>query len=134
MASTPENSFISGVHKHLGAGVYHMKNHNPFTAGVADCWYSGKARDLWVEYKFVVLPKRDTTIITPDLSALQRVWLRQRHEEGRNVAVLVGCKEGAVILRTPSVWEGGITAAAFRATMISRRAAAETLSNFVNLS
>ena len=132
--ATPENTFIAGVHKYLDESVYHMKNNNVYTGGVPDVWYSGIVRDLWVEYKFVVVPKRDTTLVVPNLSALQKQWLRKRHKEGRNVAVIVGCKEGAIILRNPAAWEGGITAAAFRANVITRRATAEILSKSVNLS
>lgn len=132
--ATPENTFIVGVHKYLDESVYRMKNNNVYTGGIPDVWYSGVIRDLWVEYKFVVVPKRDTTLVVPNLSALQKKWLRERHKEGRNVAVIIGCKEGATILRDPATWESGVTAAAFRASMISRRATAETLSNFVNLS
>lgn len=132
--ATPENTFIAGVHKHLDESVYRMKNNNIYNAGIADVWYSGRARDLWVEYKFAVLPKRGTTFVVPGLSELQKKWLRERHTEGRNVAVIVGCKEGAIILRNPVAWEGGVTAATFRATIISRRTAAETIGRFVHLS
>lgn len=121
------------MHRHLDAGVYHMKNNNQFIAGIPDVWYSGRARDIWVEYKFIVVPKRDSTIITPDLSQLQKKWLRDRRSEGRDVAVAVGCKDGAVFFNEPVLWEGGLTTAAFRAAMISRRSLAQHLSDFVNL-
>lgn len=102
MSAKPENTFIGSVHKHLPSSVYHMKNNNPYNSGIADVWYSGLEGDLWIEYKFIVLPKRDSTVIdlvggkNPDISALQQKWLRDRHSEGRNVGVIVGCKEGGV--------------------------------------
>ena len=104
MARGPENTFISSVHKHLPTKLYRMKNHNQYNGGIADVWYSGKGRDLWVEYKFIEVPKRpDTTIDlvsgkSPEISALQQEWLRARHEEGRNVGVIVGSKDGGIWL------------------------------------
>lgn len=93
MAKQPEGTFIASVHKHLPEGLYRQKNHNPYNGGIADVWYSGE-RDLWVEYKFLVLPKRDTTVIDlvggkePSISRLQQEWLHSRHCEGRNVGVI----------------------------------------------
>lgn len=117
--ATPENSFISGVHKYVQC--YAEKMNNPYRGGTPDVWYSGSARDLWVEYKFIKIPLRPATIVVPDLSALQKMWLRNRKAEKRNVAVIVGCKEGAVILLTPSDWEQGLRADKFRSTIVSRR-------------
>ena len=63
----PETVFTNSVHTHLDrATLYWMKNHNEYVGGVFDCWYSGKgdsSTDLWIEYKFVVLPKRDATLV-----------------------------------------------------------------------
>lgn len=102
MATKPENVFVNNIKKHLPAGVYSMKNNNPFTAGVADVWYSGVAGDIWIEYKW--LPKQPKTTFRPALSQLQIKWLRERHIEGRNIAVVVGCPDGAIILRNLD-WE-----------------------------
>lgn len=107
MSQGPENTFIGSVHKHLPTGLYHMKNHNQYNGGIADVWYSG-VRDLWVEYKFIVVPKRPDTVIdlitgkNPAISYLQQEWLRSRHEEGRSVGVIVGSKDGGV-------WFPGLT-------------------------
>ena len=109
-----------------------MKNNNIYTGGIADCWYSGVTNDLWVEYKYVVVPKRATTMIVPDLSALQLEWLTDRKGEGRNVAVIVGCKEGAVILEDAALWTTGVSTEKFRSAIISRRSAAEYIDGFVN--
>ena len=108
MSSGPENRFIQAIHRLLPARVYRMKNHNPYVGGVADCWYSGTAGDLWVEYKFLELPKKPTTIVdlcggsSPALSALQQEWLRSRHHEGRSVGVIIGTRSGGV-------WRPGIS-------------------------
>lgn len=125
MSSKPENTFISSVHRHLPGDLYRMKNHNQYNGGIADVWYSGTETDLWVEYKFLVLPKRATTVIdlisgdNPSISRLQQDWLRSRHAEGRNVGVIVGCKEGGVWFPGTS-WGRTYTAEWFRSCVISR--------------
>jgi hypothetical protein len=125
--SGPENTFIASVHRHLPSEseLYRMKNNNMFNSGIADCWYSA-ARDLWIEWKFVIVPKRDDTMIDlhagkkPAMTALQREWLRRRHEEGRNVWVGIGSKDGGVILTDPRYWEQPFDAAWFRAKLFPR--------------
>lgn len=94
-----EHSFVKGVHEQLkkrSPGIYKWKINARFVRGVPDAWYSGPAGDLWVEYKWLSrTPKRK---FTPGLSAHQLKWLRERHAEGRAVAVIVGCPAGAVVL------------------------------------
>lgn len=76
---------------------------NPYRGGTADYWYSGNKSDLWVEYKWLAkVPVKTTNLTTgkkPALSMLQQKWLEKRHDEGRNVAVVVGLPEGVIILR-----------------------------------
>lgn len=119
MSTKPENTFIASVHRHLARKVYRMKNNNPYLGGVPDCWYSGKRGDLWAEYKFVILPKKPDTLIKIDLSPLQLLWLQGRQTEGRNLCVIVGCKDGGVWLSYPE-WEQTFTAAQFKSKLISR--------------
>lgn len=128
--ATPENTFIGSVHRHLPEAVYHMKNHNQYVGGIADCWYSGPAGDLWVEYKFVVLPKRDGTMIVPDLSALQIDWLKNRSKEGRRVGVIIGCKEGGVWLPALA-WVNPLTTVEFCKLMMPRSDLAEVIAKLV---
>jgi hypothetical protein len=131
--SKPETTFTAGVHKHLPPGredPYWMKNNNLYTSGIWDVWYSGPFRDLWVEYKFIELPKRDDTMIDFGLSELQKQWGRDREREGRNLAVIVGCKEGGVILRGPSVWEPTMTRERFAGLLVSRKNIAQWIMDF----
>ena len=93
----PENRFIAGVHKHLPR-TYTEKMSNPWRAGTPDVWYSGEQGDLWVEYKFIERIPRSKDIL-PDLTPRQKRWLNQRHDEGRNVAVVLGTPTGGVIYR-----------------------------------
>lgn len=126
MSVKPENTFIQSIHKHLPLGVYRMKNNNPYIGGIPDCWYSGKARDLWVEYKFLQrVPVR--AAVMADLSALQIQWLNNRYAEGRRVAVIIGCKEGGVIL-TDLQWE--LSQPDFKAQLKDRKALAKSIYRF----
>ncbi len=134
MSKGPENTFIGSVHKHLPAWLYHMKNHNQYNGGIADVWYSG-VRDLWVEYKFIVVPKRPDTVIdlitgkNPAISYLQQEWLRSRHEEGRSVGVIVGSKDGGVWF--PGLaWDRTYTAAEFCQLVASRKELANQIVQF----
>lgn len=127
MSRGPENTFIASVHKHLPESVYWMKNHNEYNGGIADVWYDGPCGDLWVEYKFIVLPKRSTTLVPVDLSDLQAEWLRDRKFNGRNVAVVVGCKEGGVWFDDPRHWERSHPAAAFRSLIMTRQEIADRI-------
>ena len=117
--ATPENTFIGSVHRHLPAELYRMKNHNQYNGGIPDVWYSGPVGDLWIEYKFNVLPKRADTLVVPGLSELQKNWLRSRHDEGRQVGVIIGCKEGGVWFPGVS-WQEPTVAERFRSMVASR--------------
>lgn len=132
--SGPETRFIASVHKHLPTvdEFYRLKMHNQYNAGGADLWYSGRRRDLWVEYKWVDLPKRDDTMISiidgkkPSLSVLQQHWIRGRVSEGRDVWVIVGCKIGGAILNNG--WGGGRWRTDdFRERVITRQEIARTV-------
>lgn len=104
-----ESGFTSTVHKKLPITVYKWKIQATMTGGIPDAYYSGDRADLWVEYKLLnKLPKKQSTLLIPKLSALQSKWLRDRHNEGRNVAVILGHKEGSYIF-TNLEWEAGIT-------------------------
>lgn len=136
MSAKPENQFIASVHKHLPVDLYRMKNHNQYNAGIADVWYSGVNEDLWVEYKFIVIPKRDDTVIdlvdckNPSISHLQQQWLKGRDAEGRNVGVIVGCKEGGVWFPNCS-WDFTYTAGQYREWLDSRQVLAGFINSFV---
>lgn len=124
MARKPENQFISSIHEHMVQGMpYRMKNSNDFIAGIADVWYSGIQMDMWVEYKFVEkIPKTEKFRL--DLTPRQLEWLRDRHEEGREVVVILGTKEGGVIFEDRR-WESTFSQAELKGWTISRKAIAE---------
>ena len=130
MSRQPENTFIASVHKHLPKELYRIKNNNMYNSGQPDCWYSGSAGDLWIEYKLVVLPKRDDTLIVPNLSALQMEWLTDRSKEGRRVGVIVGAKEGGVWL-PDLAWANPLKAIEFRKLMMPRSELAEVIAKLI---
>ena len=134
MSKGPENTFIGAIHKLLPPALYRMKNNNPYNSGIADCWYSD-VEDLWIEYKFIVLPKRADTLIDlkagkqPALSRLQQDWLRERSAEGRNVWVIVGHKNGGVIFEDDA-WKHAWTCAEYRNATLTRQQIAEYITHF----
>ncbi len=93
-----EAQYTQTIIKGLPRKIYSWKIMNMMQNGVPDCYFSGNKNDLWIEVKYVTVPKRDTTLITPNLSALQIKWITERQQEGRNVAVLIGSKQGSCIL------------------------------------
>ena len=105
-----EHGYIRSIHRRLPASIYRWKINDNFEGGVADAYYSGEEGDLWIEYKYLpALPKRSTTPIRTCLSAQQRLWLTRRHSEGRQVAVVIGSPDGAVIQTTPDAWNDAMT-------------------------
>lgn len=136
MSAKPESTFIESVHRHLSPTLYRIKNHNVFNAGIADVWYSGTSADLWIEYKFIVVPKRLDTVIDmvggkkPDISHLQQDWLRARHAEGRNVGVIIGSKLGGVWLPGIS-WDRTFTTEEFLADSRERKSLANIITDLV---
>jgi hypothetical protein len=138
MSSGPENTFITSVHRHLPKSLYRMKNHNQYNGGIADVWYSGKKADQWIEYKFIVVPKRDGTVIDlinrplkgdSVISSLQQDWLGKRHAEGRNVGVIVGSKDGGVWFPGLS-WNMLYTADDFKQRLNTRQDLAGIIARF----
>lgn len=124
----PESQFIKSVHRYIPAGVYWMKNHNQYNGGIPDVWYSGNRADLWVEYKFIEVPKRGETIIDLSglLSALQQDWLAARYAEGRNVAVIVGSVDGGVWYDKLG-WQVPIATKAFLSRLADRKTLAANI-------
>ena len=102
-----ESQFTQAINRAVREhGVYCWKISDRYRAGVPDCWYSGPGGDIWIEYKY--LKRQPRRWYTPGLSQLQLQWLNERHEEGRRVAVVVGCPDGAQWLEPPyegqAVW------------------------------
>lgn len=93
-----EHGFIKAVHRKLPPALYRWKIHDNFTGGVPDAWYAGPNGSLFIEYKYVTLPKKPSTRIKTGLSALQLAWLDTMCDYKVVVAVIIGSKTGAIIL------------------------------------
>lgn len=116
-----ESQYTQAIHRHLPKEVYRWKINDNFQGGVPDAYYSGTKADLWVEYKYLQkLPKRETTLIVPNLSTLQLDWLRTREREGRKIVVIIGSPEGGCVLYC-SQWESGISLSHFRNEAMSKK-------------
>jgi hypothetical protein len=101
-----EHGFIKAVHRHLSPEVYRWKIHDTYTGGVPDAFYMGPAGSLWVEYKYVTLPKRSTTVVTFGLSQLQIAWLTKAQMCGQLAVVIVGYERSAVVVTDPQLFKG----------------------------
>lgn len=86
-------------------------------------WYSGSHKDMWIEYKYITnVPVKSS--IKLQLSELQKLWLRDRHAEGRNVAVICGCKQGGVVF-TDRDWENPTEPSVFTSRILTRKDVAQ---------
>jgi hypothetical protein len=88
-----------------------------YTNGTPDQYYDrdqvtnpGRARDLWVEYKWLAQPPVRTFV--PKLSDLQERWAERRWKSGKNMWVIVGfpatrdatVAKAGIILIGPNNW------------------------------
>jgi len=123
--SNPETRFYSAVHKLLPISIHREKMHNIYRGGTADVWYSGNLDDLWVEYKWIAkLPKKALVRLGKLLSPLQQQWLEGRHEEGRNIVVILGSPEGAWVFEG-AAWKEPVSPDAIRTVGVTKRNVAD---------
>ena len=121
----PETRYYTAVNKLLPRIIHREKMHNMYRGGTADLWYSGSLDDLWAEYKWIAkLPKKTFVRLERELSPLQQRWLTGRHEEGRNVVVILGTPEGAWICEGVG-WKEPIDPADIRARALSKQFVAD---------
>lgn len=92
-----ESQYTKNVHKKIPEPYKCWKINDNFQGGVPDAFYmnpTSKSRNLWAEYKFIKsLPIRPSTIIVPNLSELQSIWLENAHNAGETVRVIVGVEK-----------------------------------------
>jgi len=128
-----EHSFIKKVHRLLPNSIFLWKIADPFQGGVPDALYFGQdGTTLFVEYKFVQKrPVRPTTIIKPNLSAQQQIWLSSLHERKQNVLVVLGHGADCSIFSTPKHWTEGIANADLQPSTIKELA--ETIASVLGV-
>lgn len=100
----PESQYIARVHKCLDKRVHREKMHNRYRRGMADVWYSGPASDLWVEYKWMPVVRKQG-FLNPSklLEPLQLRWMLDRINEGRRVELFVGCPAGGLVFASGGI-------------------------------
>jgi len=118
-----EHGFVRSVHRQLSPDIFVWKINDTYAGGVPDAFYAGPARCLFVEYKYIKLPKRPTTLIRTGLSEQQKLWLNRMFNLGKPVAVVLGSDQGNIIL-TNSQWSNSLTADCFKQQAISTKAVA----------
>lgn len=97
-----ESSHTRTITRRLPEVVYAWKIHDNITSGIPDCYFSGPARDLWIEFKYASKLPKSINLVTrpgsPCLSPKQTNWLDRRYKEGRNVAVVLSNQQHSIIL------------------------------------
>jgi len=82
--------------------VYAWKIHDNITSGILDAYFSGTARDFWIEFKFAEKLPKSINLVTrthvPCLSGKQLRWIDGRYAEGRNVGVILSDMKRSIIL------------------------------------
>ena len=129
-----EAGYIRSVHRHFPKDRFKWKINESFSNGTPDCFYEGKHKDLFVEYKYLkALPKRETTLIdlTSMLSEKQQLWLKRRHEVGRPAWVVCGSPVGGVIFRAIS-WQTPMSVVQFSETALNPKEIAWVISTYVD--
>ena len=130
-----ESDFTRAVHKKIPATVRKWKINDNFFGGVSDAFYrrlDGVGSPTWVEYKYIkALPKRESTLIVPKLSAQQRVWLEEAEAAGEKAFVIVGYKSKGVVYALDEL--DGITREEFQKRLQSYQQLADVITASVQM-
>ena len=123
-----EHGFVRSVHRQLSPDVFVWKINDKYAGGVPDAFYAGPARCLFIEYKYVKLPKRDTTLVKTSLSVQQKLWLDRMLGMDKQVALVIGSVLGSIIIDKD--WDHPIPTELFRQRAMSTQAVAKWISAF----
>ena len=123
-----EHGFVRSVHRQLSPDIFVWKINDKYAGGVPDAFYAGPARCLFIEYKYVKLPKRDTTLVKTSLSEQQKLWLDRMSGMDKHVALVIGSVLGNIII--DKNWDYPVTSELFRRHAVSTKAVAQWISAF----
>lgn len=123
-----EHGFVRSVHRQLSPDVFVWKINDKYAGGVPDAFYAGPARCLFIEYKYVKLPKRSTTLVKTSLSEQQKRWLDRMSSMDKHVAIVIGSAIGNIIIDKD--WDYPIPTGLFRQRAMSTKAVAQWISAF----
>lgn len=121
-----EHGFVRSVHRQLSPDIFVWKINDKYAGGVPDAFYAGPARCLFIEYKYVKLPKRDTTLVKTSLSEQQKLWLDRMLGMDKQVALVIGSVLGSIIIDKD--WDRPISTGLFRQHAMSTKAVAQWIS------
>lgn len=116
------------MHRQLSPDIFVWKINDKYAGGVPDAFYAGPARCLFIEYKYVKLPKRDTTLVKTSLSEQQKLWLDRMSGMDKHVALVIGSVLGTIIIDKD--WDYPIPTELFRQHAMSTKAVAQWISAF----
>ena len=81
-----ENSATKSIRKHLKAnGAHVVRLEDKLTPGIPDLNFCYRGKEVWLEGKFVRLPKRDNTLVSfgaTHRTLNQSEWMKQRRDSG----------------------------------------------------
>jgi hypothetical protein len=132
-----EHSFRKSFEREMKLSLsWHWKIHDQFAGGVPDAYYEGTKKDLWVEYKWLKMPKRDSTLVdfsNPDryLSKLQQLWIARRHANRGDTAVVIG-HEGGCIAFLDLDWQKPFSVAELNDRTMTKKALCVLIADQIN--
>lgn len=77
-----------------------------YSRGTPDRYYEGNSGCIWVEYKFLRILPAKLIKVHDKVTPKQQLWLNRAHDNGVNVAVIVGHENGGMFITNPDIWNG----------------------------
>lgn len=132
----PHNTFITNVNKTVESNFYWKVNAD-YAPGVPDCFYEGSQRDLWIEYKYTVMPKRDSTLIkltdyNKHMSLNQQKWIKRRYLARGDAWVILGTEQKAGYIFNDLSWKIPISTGDVKAGLLTFKEIAQHINAFIN--
>jgi len=115
-----EHGYIKAVHRQISNSVFRWKINDTYAGGVPDAFYAGPACCLFVEYKYVTLPKKETSLVRTSLSEQQKLWLNRMLAIDKHVAVVIGSPIGGLILLN-GLWNSPLTKTQFTKYALTKK-------------
>lgn len=85
------------------------KINDNYAGGIPDSLFIGPENALWIEFKWLgKLPKRESTIVKPQLSKLQLSWMRRLQENNQLSLAVIGMPKVCIVFTSIETMENGI--------------------------
>ena len=131
-----ESSFTASLRRYAPEALVIRKFSDRFNAGVSDTLNRvvtgiGNERELWVEYKYLhALPKRDSTIVVPDLSQAQLDFFTETRNANGFALCALGFDKDNVVLFPQEFEVSGLPVSAIKANAMTRKQWVKTIYDF----